>query len=576
MQYYAHQAHGHSDYMLQGYAVHLNDQESTFDITVYGKIEQLHYALLALQYTAVSVIFITLLLRIRSRRFANEINKKLDRVGKSFSKISRGVTEDVTPNNQKNKSAWEYTIPYFLSLAIFIGWDLVQYKNAKKISKTEWFFFFPIPCIAPIIIGVSFGVSILLFIWYCTPLGNYVKKKCKSIRSSEKNKGEEGYTCKSFFHGCRFRDIVHFPILTGLSVFFVFHGLWMLLMFGAYPNLVIIKSLFLLPLFFFIIALLPRMIKGLYNLYIDCAKINKYKSDFCTECKKCKNCKNCENHYNCKNCTKCDTCKERKKCEEFKKCKGCDKCACDNCSSIHFEQCSIHCEQCSIHCEQCTLCEECKKCEKCIQCDSCKWNKQLKKDFTSVYGFSVTALIAIPLLIVLYFASDYILAVTDIIHDDPLKLLITLAVILGVPYYLILLWDSDNQQKTKTKKETNKNGPEGETTNNGPNGETTNNGPEGETKINGAEGEVENSETKKQSKDNEVQTNKGTEHDAEKGRPRNNTDTEGKGTIELKEIATSENNKVETKETKAGKLQDTDITFCALLLNCTFATTFVC
>ena len=330
MKYYAHHAHGHSDYMLQGYAAHLNDQESTFDITVYGKIEKLHYSLLALQYTAISIIFVTLLLRIRFISFANEINKKLNRVSESLSRLSKGATDDVIPNNQKNKSTWEYTIPYFLSLAIFIGWDLVQYKHAKKISKTEWFYFFPIPCIAPIIIGVSFGVSILLFIWY------YKK-------NTDKNKKECLLDC---------HHIVNFPILTGLSVFFVFHGSWMLLMFGAYPNLVIIRSLFLLPLFFFIIALLPRMIKALYNLY-----------------------------------------------KEYKE-------------------------------------------------------EKIPKDFTSVYGFSVTVLIAIPLLIVLYFASDYILVVTDI-HDDPLKLLIALAVILGVPYYLILLWDSNNQETKETKVEKN-------------------------------------------------------------------------------------------------------------------------
>ena len=427
--------------MLQGYAVHLNDQESTFDITVYGKIEKLHYSLLALQYTAVSVIFITLLLRICSRRFGKEIDDKADRVSTSegIAYFIQAIKKDVTLENY-TKSSWEYTIPYLILLGIFIGWDSVQYKNAEKISKSEWFFFFPIPCIAPIIIGVSFGVSILLFIWYCTPLGNFIINKWDNTQVS---------FCETEYCICRLHDIVNFPILTGLSVFFVFHGMWMLLIFSAYPNLVIIKSLFLLPLYFFIITLLPRSIKGLFNLGMNCK-----------ECNKCMFCEKCNAHKNCKEC-KCTTCKKNNsKPKDY-----CCKCTC---------KCTCKCNECteSIHCEKCKLCNACKKCDNCRseRCFLCKHFKLCKKceedkeksnmNFTAIYGFSVTLAFAIPLLIVLYYGSDYILVVTKII-EDPLKLLITLAVLLGVPYYLILLWDNDiseNKNTSSDKKTTDNSG----------------------------------------------------------------------------------------------------------------------
>ena len=601
--------------MLQGYAVHLNDQESTFDITVYGKIEKLHYALLALQYTAISIIFITLLLRICLRRFGKEIDDKVDRVStsKGIADFIQAIKKDMSLENYR-KNSWEYTIPYLLSLGIFIGWDSAQYHNAEKISKSEWFFFFPIPCIVPIIIGVSFGISILLFIGYCTPIGNYVtdqwnKTEIPKFLKPEKEKPtladilylKGTKSCK-----CRLHDIVNFPILTGLGVFFVFHGSWMLLIFSTYPNLVIIKSLFLLPLFFFIITLLPRSIKGLCNLFIDWC----YSFKICKTCKKCKTCSNKHSsianqsqssgsqsqppanqsqlatslnpssgsqsqppanqsqlatslnpssgsqsqppanqsqlatslnpssgsqsqppanqsqlatslnpssgsqsqppanqsqlatslnpssgsqsqppanqsqpssnpptyHYKCEDCEICTKCKE--KCQEFKPCTECGLCACDRC------------QRC-IHCKQCTLCETCKKCKDCTQCFSCKLSNLFKlcincmkerqnssKNLTTIYGFSATLAFAIPLLFVLYYGSDYILVVTNL-NEHPLELLITLAVIFGVPYYLILFWDNDISKKKKAsndKKTTENNGTTQTNANNGAQQPPANNG----------------------------------------------------------------------------------------------------
>uniref|UniRef100_A0A1X7UMT5 TNFR-Cys domain-containing protein n=1 Tax=Amphimedon queenslandica TaxID=400682 RepID=A0A1X7UMT5_AMPQE len=162
------------------------------------------------------------------------------------------------------------------------------------------------------------------------------------------------------------------------------------------------------------------------------------------ECNKCKECTICDEHKDddCGACIKCDTCKQRKECKA-KICSKCQKCTCDQCR---------RCKRC----KHCTLCNKCKNCPDCKQCFSCKLRNKFKlckkcmeerenrkKNIIAIYGFSVTVLIAIPLLLVLHYGSDYILLVTDI-HEDPLKLLLALVVIVGVPYYLILLWDSGN------------------------------------------------------------------------------------------------------------------------------------
>lgn len=499
------------------------DKEQSFDITVYDTVEKLHYSLLVLQFVLVIIIVLTLLFQICSNSFANEIDMKVDKVSKSFSRISnfiKGINKDMyQKKNSKSskKKSWENTLPYLVLLVAFIVWDSMQYHKAEKISKYEWILFFPIPCIAPTFIIISMGISILLFAWYCRHIIHFSHtcsknskkhhekhKEYQEIPSEEfhiqfqpnnnsahvpktENKSEapndvavpvndvavpvndsanvptnednseaRGDSCT-----CRIRDIVHFPILTGLGVFLVYHGSWMLLIFSAYANIVIIKSLFLLPLFFFVIALLPRFIKDSSKLFINwcyqsevftkcmkCMKRNK-SSTKCTECKKCKDCTICDEHlrYNCNKCIKCDTCKQRKECQKDPEdmCPVCQKCKCDQC------------KRCK-HCKQCTLCNDCKNCEDCKQCFSCKLRNRFKlcikcmekrqknnRNTIAIYGFSVTVLIAIPLLLVIHYASDYILLVTDI-HDDPLKLFLALIVIVGVPYYLILLWDSGNDK----------------------------------------------------------------------------------------------------------------------------------
>ena len=113
-------------------------------------------------------------------------------------------------------------LSYFIVLLIILVWDIVGYANANKSSTYNWYLFFPLPVMIPVFFIASLLISVPMTIVKC------LKKSCEFS----------------------FQEVISITLLTTLSVFVLFHGFWFLITFGVFPDRIVSKALFLIPLYF--------------------------------------------------------------------------------------------------------------------------------------------------------------------------------------------------------------------------------------------------------------------------------------------------------------------------------------
>ena len=149
-----------------------------------------------------------------------ELEEKMDENEASMKEIKTAVKDKVA--YLTHAATIQNIVAFFVVLLIILIWDIVGYVKATKYSAYNWYLFFPLPIIMPVFFGVSFIIALTFAIAKCI--------------------------CK--LSGVSFAEIISITLFTSLSVFFLYHGFWFILMFGVFPDRIISKALFLIPLSF--------------------------------------------------------------------------------------------------------------------------------------------------------------------------------------------------------------------------------------------------------------------------------------------------------------------------------------
>lgn len=149
-----------------------------------------------------------------------ELEKKMDENEASMKEIKNAVKDKVAYLTRA--ATIQNIVASFVLLLMILIWDIVGYVKATKYSVYNWYLFFPLPVIMPVFFGVSFIIALTFAIAKC------IFK----------------------FSGVSFAEIASITLFTSLSVFFLYHGFWFILMFGVFPDRIISKALFLIPLYF--------------------------------------------------------------------------------------------------------------------------------------------------------------------------------------------------------------------------------------------------------------------------------------------------------------------------------------
>ena len=342
---------------------------------------------------------------LRDRLKENKSGNDKKEVEKEMEKNEESLKEMKT--QVKAKAAYltrvatvQNNLSYFIVLLVILVWDIVGYVKANRSSAYNWYLFFPLPVMIPVFFIASLLISVLMTVVKC------LKKSCKFS----------------------FQEAISITLLTTLSVFVLFHGFWFLLTFGAFPDRIVSKALFLIPLYFPIKLFLQYL-----SIYVE--KFEKFIA-------------NLEKDLI-----------EKKQNSTNKQ------------SVLSFEE-----EEADNETGQSQTETETPKCKELIKFLFLKikyawkvWREEpgpSSKNFlnehifteengSSVFFTAFFAIFWIPLLIALYYASDYLLIVTDI-RNDPIKLLIFVIATSVLVSRLAKIWKpfDDEESKEDPKKKT--------------------------------------------------------------------------------------------------------------------------
>ena len=162
--------------------------------------------------------------RVFSKKFANYIDEAVEKA--IIALISRGNNEETTKQKSNKEklylqrvTSFDHFAFYLCITAILTAYDLLGYYTAIiKYNYFSWFVFLPVPYVIIIYIIISIA---------CIPC-----VICASIKSKT------------------FKPSQYFmvTIISLLSLFVLSHAIWILLLFAAFPSLVLTRALFLVPM----------------------------------------------------------------------------------------------------------------------------------------------------------------------------------------------------------------------------------------------------------------------------------------------------------------------------------------
>ncbi|XP_019850921.1 PREDICTED: uncharacterized protein LOC109581323 [Amphimedon queenslandica] len=424
----------------QGYAVFYDPEARDFVYNSHENIRRLRLSIASWLILMIISIMMFLTCRLCSKKIAKRINRTVDKFVDSVAVIAsfgqtlrdrlkenkskndeKGIEKEMEKNEEslkemksevKAKSAYltrvatvQNNLSYFVVLLVILVWDIVGYVKANRSSAYNWYLFFPLPVMIPVFFIASLLISMLMTVVKC------LKKSCKFS----------------------FQEAISITLLTTLSVFVLFHGFWFLLTFGAFPDRIVSKALFLIPLYFPIKLFLQYL-----SIYVE--KFEKFIANL-----------------------------EKDLIEKKEK-------STNKQSVLSFEE-----EEANNGTGQSQAETETPKCKELIQFLFLKMKYAWKvwyeepgpssRNFLNEYVFTEEngsnvfftvffAIFWIPLLIALYYASDYLLIVTDI-RNDPIKLLIFVIATSVLVSRLAKIWkpfddEESKEDPKKTKNETSR------------------------------------------------------------------------------------------------------------------------
>lgn len=214
-----------------------------FGTFYFSRDEYLHHYRIPLSLLCISVIImLALSYRFCSPKWANSIDVAINKIYKTAVTIATSIkylsitidkdeVEDETPIltklNFKNVST---------KLLVFTVIDAELFFLAEKHSFNDWIVFFPIPLIAPLIFVISY---FLAAITHC------IVKRYNNGRHIGGPKVIR-------------QQIFVMPFISALSVYIIYHGYWMIIILGAYPDKAVLHTFYYVTCFVIFTILLEK------------------------------------------------------------------------------------------------------------------------------------------------------------------------------------------------------------------------------------------------------------------------------------------------------------------------------
>lgn len=213
----------------------------------------------------------------KQKKTYNEPETKTEenRTPETFEKsIEESIDESKTKFEQlkdktkylSNISSVQNILLYILAVMFFLIWDSVTYHEARKYRITDWYAFFPLPLIVPLVFVFSFIVMIL------TGTIVLLRRRAQS---------------KTLRICLLFKKLITVPLLSVLVTFVMFHGFWIILMIGTYPDRIATTALFIIPLYFpskllfqTLCSIVKSVFERLHNNFEQKRKLKMYFRDW--------------------------------------------------------------------------------------------------------------------------------------------------------------------------------------------------------------------------------------------------------------------------------------------------------
>ena len=219
---------------MKGYARYYNKSGSEFPTQYYELVNVPVNVLIPFcLLTVVINVFLVLSFRVCSRNIGKRIDKAIKIAVNTATGISgEGNDIDETPFLESISSP-AHNVFYVFAIILWSLYDIligyVHYKYKERYNEENWLVFLPVPIMVPACFIVSFFIPTVIKCMTCAAVKNDSRQHV-------------------------INQIATVSLLTVLSVFAVFHGFWIAIIFAVYPSLVLSKVLPLIPMY------LPAMI----------------------------------------------------------------------------------------------------------------------------------------------------------------------------------------------------------------------------------------------------------------------------------------------------------------------------
>uniref|UniRef100_A0A1X7TIP2 G-protein coupled receptors family 1 profile domain-containing protein n=1 Tax=Amphimedon queenslandica TaxID=400682 RepID=A0A1X7TIP2_AMPQE len=212
---------------IRGYVKHY-EPGSEFSTSYYTKIDfPIGVLIPSALLTIVINVFLVLSFRVCSKKMAKRIDKALKIAANT---VASGITAEKEKNETEQTPCLETigspsnSIFYILAIAVLTILDMSMFLTSTKYNIMNWLAFLPVPITATLCLFISVLIPSVIKCMTCAAMNTDNRHHLVN-------------------------QIATVSLLTVLSVFVIFHGFWIAVVFTVYPTLVLSKALPLIPMY---------------------------------------------------------------------------------------------------------------------------------------------------------------------------------------------------------------------------------------------------------------------------------------------------------------------------------------